>query len=752
MTNNYSYFCLCNADYKTTTPATYDEVMKLMESSEVMGSCERLRQISSMSEEEQKYLKSNFDSVKKSLPKICWQAAGFEGNHRTVDNAYPNGCVMLDVDHAWANPAQARNWWYDFKKKDFGVMFPEQKKKSLEEWLKENYVEVVHFTESGVGLRVVGRLLKGESMQQGQKRLALLFGFNQWDSCTKDVSIISYLVAHSENCAAKNHLLYMKKEIFEEEITNQPEPIGWKNEYEEVINQLIEDLGRLPQEENRDFYYRLALLARYLVGNDYNAVVGILPDFGLTLMERMRTAQSACTKQLGGLPTQLLKAKLKAEALVEDENMNYSQYPEPELVKHIPSVFTILQKNMPDKFKAPLIVSMLPLMGALATGVTTRYIDGQQHHLNFMSIIVGRQASGKSFIRKPLELLMTPLKENDDIESSKLLEYKKQMEVCKNKAEQPENPHANIRVISFDSTKAGLLQALADGQNMHKFSFHEELGTLTLVNKTQYDKTTTYCAAFDNAEDGQLRKSAESFSGNVKIFYNWLATGTPVSLNNFLGTEAYTNGLATRLAVYMLPSQRGEQMLYFDDYTQLEAEKIINAAYKLYNAAGQINCPNISKSISSWIEAKRQLSIEMESDAIEILKNRAAVMGFRAGIIAHILWDYKHPQYAAEFAEYVAELIFSQQLKLFGHHIDQESEKEKSLFSTTKGLLSTKTLASLPSHFTREDAMKIWMTNNKLTNTKSAERRLQRWVKDAKIAKMHDGSYIKTDDPTCHLV
>ena len=66
-----------------------------------------------------------------------------------------------------------------------------------------------------------------------------------------------------------------------------------------------------------------------------------------------------------------------------------------------------------------MIIASLPVLGTLATRIRFEYLDKQEQSLSFFSCITAPAASGKSFIRKPLDLLLTPINEQDAIEREK---------------------------------------------------------------------------------------------------------------------------------------------------------------------------------------------------------------------------------------------------------------------------------------------------------------------------------------------
>ena len=96
-------------------------------------------------------------------------------------------------------------------------------------------------------------------------------------------------------------------------------------------------------------------------------------------------------------------------------------------------------------------------------------------------------------------------------------------------------------------------------QGLHVFAFAPEIDTVTKAFKRGFSNLSDLQrCAFDNSEFGQDYASDTSFSGNVKIFYNTLYSGTPGAMRRF-----YTNsedGTMSRTLFVTLPDQFGKKM------------------------------------------------------------------------------------------------------------------------------------------------------------------------------------------------
>ena len=200
-----------------------------------------------------------------------------------------------------------------------------------------------------------------------------------------------------------------------------------------------------------------------------------------------------------------------------------------------------------------MIIASLPVLGTLATRIRFEYLDRQEQSLSFFSCITAPAASGKSFIRKPLDLLLTPINEQDAIEREKEQAYKDKLRASKNSKNQPEDPHACPRNNGVAISIAKLLQLLTYAEGKHLIGIGEEMDTLVKSERAGVwsQKSDIYRLAFDNAEYGQAYMSDSSFNAHIHVYYNLLLTGTPNSLRRFF--KDLENGLATRVCFAQLP-------------------------------------------------------------------------------------------------------------------------------------------------------------------------------------------------------
>jgi len=748
-------------------------------------------------------------ALKRRLPIIIPHAASFKNNKRVSADAIPSGLAMLDVDHV-DNP---REWFEAIDK----------------QLLSDNKIYLVAITASGHGIRIIGERLSNspqdgltaersvsdnglsgasglESIEAAQLRMAIALGIKEYDAVTKDLARASYVVPRSyilwiyaaglfadrevscardfmsEKCSSIDSGLYPDKALppHQESSSISPESnsgitaadLQYRGiPYSDIVSQLLLSIGAADgaeQGERNTVYFTLANYMRYICDFDAALILRILPDFGLPEPERRQVIASAIGRpRKGYLPTILQSAI----AVCERESLSSAPGVRPEKatdlpLPELPRLLKLVCRRLPEDYRAAMIIASLPVLGTLATRIRFEYLDRQIQSLSFFSCITAPAASGKSFIRKPLDLLLTPINEQDAIEREKEQAYKDKLRASKNSKNQPEDPHACPRNNGVAISIAKLLQLLTYAEGKHLIGIGEEMDTLVKSERAGVwsQKSDIYRLAFDNAEYGQAYMSDASFNAHIKVYYNLLLTGTPNSMKRFF--KDLENGLATRVCFAQLPDTSFTEIPVFAPYTETEKAEIIRWAREL-DAIGRtsctsrsclregdtgdlsgardvrhegvvfISCPQLNTTIGDWLEKKRQQAIDADSHAMDTLRRRAAVMGFRAGMLCYLLENRKFTKTVASFAEWVAEYIFRNQMELWGEQMERELSGALETLSGERGAASS-LLSLLPKDFTTADLIRLRARKNQSVTPTSINSLLCRWRKTGRIDKTSD--------------
>ena len=744
------------------TPEIWD---KLIDSPEVKNLCDRIAELDPNDEN----YNDRKQALKRRLPIIIPHAASFANGKRISADATPSGLAMLDVDHV-DNPREA-----------YLRLLPEGKS---EEWFIENGIYLIAITASGHGLRVIGRrnslpfregagLGSLESIEAAQLRIATALGITEYDAVTKDLARASYVVPRDyilwiyeaglfseEERSDLKELLALPPHVNSSSVSPEfdSETLSLEGRagegfltyrgipYADIVQQLLIAIGAADgavQGERNTVYFSMANYMRYICDFNVDLLLQVLPDFGLSETERRQVITSAIGRPRKSQIPMILQgviAVCERESLLSARNVRSEKatdLPLPEL----PRLFKLICRRLPADYRPAMIVASLPVLGTLATGIRFEYLDRQEQSLSFFSCITAPAASGKSFIRKPLDLLLTPINENDELEREKEQAYKEKLRASKNSKNQPEDPHACPRNNGIAISIAKLLQLLTYAEGKHLIGIGEEMDTLVKTERAGVwsQKSDIYRLAFDNGIYGQAYMSDASFNAHIKVYYNLLLTGTPNSLKRFFKDPE--DGLITRVCFAQLPDTSFSEIPAFASYTDAEKAEIIRWARQLDAEKGTISCPQVGTVIADWLERKRQQAIDADSHAMDTLRRRAAVIGFRAGMLCYLLENHKYTKTVGAFAEWVAEYIFRNQMELWGTAIEQTYKS--SIESQAERGAAASLLSLLPEEFTAADLIKLRARKGQSVKSSAISMVLNRWKANHRIEKFTETTWRK---------
>lgn len=746
-------FCIQEkTSVSTAIPCSLEKFNEMLDSERVKTICAR---IANTTDDEQR------SKLKRQLPGFCWHAQRFDDDKRKATGAVPSGLAMLDVDHV-ADPHAWFSSWY---------------KPEYDGWLKERRVAYIGITPSAHGLRIVGEMQDGETIAEAQARIAQEFNIENYDAVTKDYARLSFV-------SPREYVLYMDEQVLffqteeeaerhayngaevhklgagstehgttEKPVMEMPGTVTAAEElcfkgipYSEIVEQLMTSIGSnggAVQGERNTVYFSLANYMRYICDFDAALMLRVLPDFGLAVEERKQAIHSALGRpRKMTVPTVVQAAVALCEKCTMDNARTTMGKATDMPMPALPKLLQIICRRLPQEYRPAMVIASLPVLGTLATRIRFEYLDRQVQSLSFFSCITAPAASGKSFIRKPIDLLLTPINEQDQVEREKEQAYKEALRASKNSKNQPQDPRACPRNNGVAISIAKLLQLLTYSEGKHLIGIGEEMDTLVKSERAGVwsQKSDIYRLAFDNAEYGQAYMSDASFSAHIAVYYNLLMTGTPNSMKRFF--KDLENGLATRVCFAQLPDTSFSEIPVFAPYSDAEREEIVRWARVLDTEQGIVSCPQVGKVIGAWLEAKRQQAIDADSHAADTLRRRSAVIGFRAGILCWLLEGHKWTKTVGEFAEWVAEYVFRNQMELWGEQMEQELTSNLEVTSGERGAASS-LLGLLDKEFTTGDLIKLRAKKGQSVSSTSVNSLLCRWKKMGRIDKTGEGKWKK---------
>ena len=674
--------------------------------------------------------KQRRQDLKKQLPVVTYHAS-FDGKSRTNANAIPSGLCAVDIDDI------------ELPYKVFSEQVLPHK--------RELDIRLAHLTPSQHGLRVVfvcqaNRTTIAENMAWFESVTGL-----QCDPACKDLARASYLVPES-------YLYYRDNSMFEEsgerkddsgkmrEATQSPEgdasgrqlssltpsksfgfnevnashfdsPLSTNIQTQfkglkltDIANEWLKANGGMPAEgERNNVLHRMAFSLRYITEFRPEPIFQAIPHCGLPDSEVMALCQSACNAPRSVQMPYDLQQILNGKWKTESEKMREATQESEDFVHRLPQKLPIGLADsiygVPDKMKMPIICGVMTLASAYATDVKVEYCDGLRQRLNLMAIVFGSQASGKSSVKNVMEIWLKPMREADAEAREKEEAYKDLKKSRKANEKLPEEPHQPILNIPITVSNSVLLKRMKNAKGKHIFSFGEELDTMRKTNGSGAwsDKYDVYRMGFDNGVWGQDYNSDQAVSGQVEVAYNWCMLGTPGSVKRIFKADSIENGMSGRVLFSMMPNNLFEFMpKYKARDPQLDAN-ILEAVHILSNSTGYVDTPHLRNAIEKWCNDKAIDAMLSNDTALDMYRRRAAVIGFRCGVVYHLLQAGgdlakigKESRDCIRFALLMADYTLKYQLCLFREAMKESIEASVGARVTKRVTLFDK----LPDEFT----------------------------------------------------
>lgn len=529
--------------------------------------------------------------------------------------------------------------------------------------------------------------------------------------------------------------------------------------YKQIVKKLLEGWGVYgePAVGNRNtMLYRLARLMRYICDFQADHLLAVIPQWGLSEQERRQAVVSAVGSPRGtDMPYELrycidtLRGQQTGSA---DEEQPAEDEPNP-IPANLPRLLRIFVKRNPRNRKAALL-SCLPVLGCLLTRLRSEYRDGNEESPIFMVVINGPQASGKSFIKEIYYRLAAPMLKNDQEQMQKEREYLEKVRRAKNQKQQPERETFAFRCLEAFISNTQLLKRVDQNNGLAVISFAPEIDTVTRGNRSGSwaDKGEIYRNGFEGGLYGQDMASDNSYSGRVELRYNLLFSGTNQAVAAFF--RNVENGMTSRFAFAQMADDRGQKIQRRPKMSASDDDFVTSEVNRLYEmgsnpdpaATVSFSLPRVCAAIDQWEDERIQEYLETGDVAMDILRRRAALLGFRAGMVGWALAGGE-TRAVVDLALWVATEVLNQQLALFGHKVNEQAlagyeERERGQNRLLRSK-NTRLFSQLPDLFRKEDLQLVRRKNNMGGECSYI---LTRWVQNGMVERLKDGSFKKLAD------
>ena len=684
--------------------------------------------------------------LKHRLPVWTPHCAEFKNNHRAIADAVrPLNRLMLDFDEKGhtgdiLSKLEMRN--------EKGEMVVAPEVSGMKILLVEESVRR--------GTHVLVELPDGMTAEQAQELMKEATGFEP-DAAVKDVSRCIYMVT-------EEHTKYVSERLFSidhspltiehssvpvNEAANNGQPsmfnVQWPTEfkgipYTSIIAEWWHRNGGEPADGERNVkLHKLAVNLRAICDNKKEVLMQVMPRFGLSDVELRSVVDSACKETPKGISKMMQGIVDALEMGISSDEIEDAEVVQAETgvkvnVRTLPIGLKESLIGVPVSMHMPVLCGVLPIAAAYADQVQIEYCDGNLQHLGLMSIIRGEQASNKSVVKNAVDVWKRQFDEEDALARKREEEWKERKKGRKANEKAPEDPHVLIRMVPVTVSCSTLLKRFKNAQGHTIYSFGEELDTLRKTNgagswSSKYD---IYRLSFDKGEWGQDYNSDAAESGVVKVAYNWTMLGTNGAMRKCFKSDNIENGLSSRILVAEMPDSSFSKMPKFGRRSAEDEAKIQEAVTRLRSFSGLVDTPRLRRAIEEWVEQKRVEAAKNIDHVKDTYRKRAAVIGFRCGVIFHLLSGKdKETKACLDFALMMAEYCLMEQIKTFGEalqsqYVDASEECQRyganhSVFDQLAPTFTIDDLRALKRGYCSETAMRMiisrWMRDGWISKT-----------------------------------
>lgn len=739
----------------TAHPMSFEEILSIMDSADNQKLIGRVR--------------TGDKDAKIQLPSVCYTGVTTSGK-RAARFMKPTQLVMVDVDHC-ENPLSC-----------YEAIIAKSEASFRED------IACIHKTPSGKGLRVVFRAQAGmKTLKEQMQWFNDFFEIAKYgdpDTGVHDFSRISFLVP-------RNDFYYMNGKILNEEIEDreqvlvnsaletqmftdteetkdeksghvQPVAVDMKKEEEEqtelqaefaemefrgtkvgtIIKKYVEVQGTPSGGEIHNFYNEMVKNFRCIMDNNKRALLAWLPRFGHTKAECESQIASICrVNTLSRLPRDFyffLKdngfyvPKTYEDPKVKDYLLSEEVTTDTNMPPYLPPVFREFVEMCPKDFVVPCVVSLLPVLGTLTSYVQACYpYDGRMHTTSFFSVIYAPAGTGKGFVERIIDVLFEDLKLRDAVQSARENIFLRVIQRKGANDKAPDRPHVSLRIIPPKNSEAEFLEKQSDNQGYHMFTYAAEMDSWAKgVRAAGGNKDDMLRVAWDNGEYGQQFKSANTFKGIVRLFWNVLITGTLPQLESYF--KNVENGLVTRCSFssienqeFALPpkfrslSKKSMKTLrgFMDRCDRRTYESPCTVDASLLSAVNDddfdneidwkfkfrerqtLDCAWIMPTINAFHEEQMGIAAQNVDRARDVFRRRAGVRGFRLALLCMCLWEKPRAvdlEKCKAFVDWFMHVDLENSLKLWGAKYNEISDPVPNL--TQRNVFN-----SLPDEFEKSD-------------------------------------------------
>ena len=784
------YYPFVNKEGKTC-PGIKPHQMEWTEIQDICKSDEHLEKVLRFRDGRSTLGKKELAALKNGITAACF--TGLCTSTRSASSMVPTQAVMIDLDHV-KDPETAyhiikdragKDWWFDNMLVAFktvsgeGLRFVFWAQEGMTtlaenmEWFATTF-EIAEFGDFDAPCKDFSRIsflpVYEEIYFENAQLLTAITKCPEGLLKNDEVSTKTVSKGSSKSSNVPTISDEDKKRIDAYEYRGTPVSV--------IIKRYVEVKGEPGSGEVHNYYNALVKNFRNILNNDKLALLELLPRFGHDAEECWSSIVSITkVSTLSQLPKDFY-------FFLKDNGFYQNKTPQGELAEYmmgegeetdnvsmpwLPPVFRELVSIAPRDFRASVVNSLLPVLGTLTSYMQAEYyFDARMHTTSFFSIVYAPAGTGKGFVGRFMDLLFEQLQARDYVQQARDAIFQRAMNKKGANDKSPDEPHTSLRIIPAKNSEAEFLQKQRENKGYHMFTYAAEMDSWAKgVRAAGGNKDDMIRVAWDNDEYGQQFKASNTFKGKVRLYWNVLITGTIQQIMAYF--KNVENGLITRCSFTTIPNQefaaapswkklnkkaekvirtfvdRCDRMTYEEPCTLTPADidSISDAKFDdevdwqfHFRPRVTVDMEWLKPTIVKFLEEQRKKASLDFDKARDSFRRRAAVRGFRLGILCNALWEKPRScdlEKCIPFIEWWMKQDLESSLKLWGAAYNNAVEDTPNL--TQRSLYN-----QLADKFTKSDVYVLCMKQGIKTPVRQI---VHQWAKLGYCTKVGKADYEK---------
>lgn len=298
--------------------------------------------------------------------------------------------------------------------------------------------------------------------------------------------------------------------------------------------------------------------------------------------------------------------------------------------------YDVACEGFSDENKLGAVFASGTMFCTLMTRCSYQHFDGQLWRMNPQCLLIGEPASGKSGIDRLDRGIMAVMRAADEPGRQEEKRYKEDMRqrsATKSKDTAPKRPEPCIRYLPSRTSNAIFYRRLTNAKEiqdgevfpLHVYTFDSELDAATTATSggAWIAKEDLELKAFQNEFTGVDYANNDSVNDIIQVFWNYVCTGTPISLYRKFKPYRIDNGLCSRVAMFRIKSDKYKMIPYGSNRSNNDRElKLKEWGYAFDRLKGELKIERLVRHVYSVCERAAEEAGENQDDVLDFLRKR----------------------------------------------------------------------------------------------------------------------------------